>query len=296
MSESETGYLNLIKSILNDGEKRIGRNGTTISIFGARTEYNISNLNYPLLTTKKVFFRGVVEELLWFLKGSTNAKELQDKNIHIWDGNTSREFLDSMGLNNLEEGLLGPGYGYQWRSFMGNYPVFNGTDQLKYVLKELISNPNGRRTILSAWNPAQLSEMALPPCHMTYQFFVDNANALSCQMYMRSCDVAAGLPFNIASTALFTIILAHVLKLKTKKIIIVSGDTHIYEEHTNNAKIQITRTPLDPPTLKINKACEIEVSINNVDSIIQWIESLKFEDFQLINYNNHGTLSYKMVV
>lgn len=296
MALSENNYIELINYILNNGEKRIGRNGNTLSIFGGRSEYDISNSKFPLLTTKRVFFRGIVEELLWFLRGSTNAKELQDKNIHIWDGNTSREFLDSVGLSKLEEGLLGPGYGYQWRSFMGNYPLFNGCDQLKYIIKELIVNPNGRRTILSAWNPAQLSEMALPPCHISYQFYIDNNNSLSCQMYMRSCDVAAGLPFNIASTALFTIIIAHVLKLNTKKIIIVSGDTHLYEEHIENAKIQITRPSLDPPTLKINKICDIEISVDNIDSIIKWIESLKYEDFELMNYNNHGTLSYKMVV
>lgn len=290
----EYNYLSLLEDILDNGEERIGRNGKTLSIFGGRTEYNIST-TFPILTTKRVFFRGVVEELLWFLRGSTNAKELQNKNIHIWDGNTSREFLDSVGLTNLEEGLLGPGYGYQWRSSGGNYPNKDGTDQLKFIINELITNPTSRRCILSAWNPSQLSQMALPPCHMTYQFYLDKYG-LSCQMYMRSCDVAAGLPFNICSTALFTIIIAHVLKLKTNKIIIVSGDTHLYEEHIDNARIQISREPLMPPAVKIKKDCNIIPNKENVDDIIKWIEELKYEDFELLNYSNHGPLEFKMVV
>lgn len=292
---SEYNYLELLEEILENGDEKIGRNGKTLSIFSSRTEYDISN-TFPILTTKRVFFRGVVEELLWFLRGSTNAKELQEKNIHIWDGNTSRQFLDSVGLSNLEEGLLGAGYGYQWRSFNGNYPIKDGFDQLKFVLSELITSPNSRRCILSAWNPYQLSKMALPPCHMTYQFYVSKNNSLSCQMYMRSCDVAAGLPFNICSTALLTCIIAHVLNMKPNRIIIVTGDTHLYEQHIHNAKIQISREPLMPPALNINKECKIKPIIENVDSIIKWIEELQFTDFELLNYINAGPLEFKMVV
>lgn len=291
---TEYEYLNLLEELIQNGEEKTGRNGKTLSIFGTRIEFNISN-SFPILTTKRVFFRGVVEELLWFLRGSTDATELQKKNIHIWDGNTSREYLDSVGLTNLDEGFLGPGYGYQWRSFGGNYPNKDGTDQLKYIITELITNPDGRRCILSAWNPLQMPQMALPPCHMTYQFYIDKYG-ISCQMYMRSCDVAAGLPFNICSTSLFTIILAHILKIKKNKIIIIMGDTHLYEPHIENAKIQITREPLMPPSLSIEKECNIEPTIDNVPLLIKWIEELKYEDFKLSNYNNHGHLDFKMVV
>ena len=308
---TEYGYLELLEDIIDNGQERKGRNGNTLSIFGSRIEFLI-NKSFPILTTKRVFFRGVVEELLWFLKGSTNAKELQDKDIHIWDGNTSREYLDSVGLTDMQEGYLGPGYGYQWRSFGGNYPNKDGVDQLEYILKELITNPHGRRCILSAWNPNQMPNMALPPCHMTYQFYIDK-HGLSCQMYMRSCDVAAGLPFNICSTALFTLIIAKILNISTHKIIIITGDTHLYEEHLENVKIQLKREPLLPPTINIKKKLpesflinkdsndsdsdiDYKPTVNDIPEIIKWIEELQYQDFELLNYKNHGPIQFKMVV
>jgi len=289
----EYQYLNLISNILDNGEKRSGRNGSTKSLFGERLVFNIGKNGFPLLTTKKVFWRGVVEELIWFLCGSTNVADLQVKNIHIWDANSTREFLDSVDLIDVPENNIGAGYGYQWRCFDGDYPSRdNGVDQLKYILSELVNNPYGRRCVLTAWNPKQLAKAALPPCHFTYQFY-RNSKGISCQMQMRSCDVCAGLPFNIASTALFTSIIAHILHLSVDRIIIIMGDTHIYESHEDNAKIQIERTPYKFPTLQIHKTPpSIEASI---DDMIKWIESLDAKDFTLENYKSHQSVSFQMV-
>jgi thymidylate synthase len=289
----EHGYINLLSTIIEHGEERDSRNGKTYSLFGEKLEFNIANGSYPLLTTKKMFWRGIVEELLWFLRGSTDANELKEKNVHIWDGNTTREFLDSRGLYHYEEGECGPIYGYQWRSFGGNYPrKEGGVDQVRFVLNELFTNPHGRRAVLSAWNPKQMDMMCLPPCHVLYNFYVGK-NGLSCQMYQRSCDTCAGLPFNIASTALLTHIFAKVLHMEADKIVIVIGDTHVYEEHINGAKEQITRTPLQPPTIVIAK--DPPPKDATVDEKLQWIESLTFEDFQLVGYESHGLIKYPMI-
>jgi len=293
MSEHE--YINLLRNVVNVGEERHGRNGTTRSTFGERIEFPLSNgQSFPLLTTKRVFWRGVVEELLWFLRGSTNAKELQDKNIHIWDKNTTREFLDQVNLPTVPEGDIGAGYGYQWRCFGGDYPSrTNGVDQVKYMLDELTNNPHGRRAVLSAWNPKQLHMAALPPCHFTYQFYISDRDGLSCQMQMRSCDVCAGLPFNIASTALLTCLLAHVLHVKAHKIVIITGDTHVYAEHIENAHIQMEREPLPGPKLTIVKGAPQKGS--TVTELLKWLEDLCFEDIVLDEYACHPPLKYEMI-
>ena len=289
----ENGYLELMKDILENGEERHGRNGVTKSMFGGRLEFNMRN-GFPLLTTKRVFWRGVVEELLWFLRGSTDANELKNKGVHIWDGNTSREFLDSVGLHDVPEGDIGQGYGFQWRCFGGEYPSrADGVDQLRYLIKELTENPHGRRAVLSAWNPKQLHRMALPPCHMTYQFYIGK-DGLSCQMMMRSCDVGAGLPFNIASTALFCSIMAHVMHVPAYRITIITGDTHLYGEHLSSATEQITRKPFAFPSMKIVK--EPPSRDASMDEKIAWIESLTFTDFELNGYTCHPPLKYTMVV
>ena len=171
--ENESGYIELLKNVLNEGEEIKTRNGITISKFGYLLKFTDIN-NFPLLTTKKVFYRGVLEELLWFLKGSTNTKYLQDKNVHIWDGNSTREYLDNNGFTNYEVGELGPVYGWQWRYYGKKYNKTgdeNGIDQIKYVIEELLKENNSRRAILNAWNPLQLNEMALPPCHIMYNFY-----------------------------------------------------------------------------------------------------------------------------
>jgi len=290
--KQEQGYLRLVQKILLEGEQRKGRNGNTKSLFGERLEFDLS-LGFPLLTTKRMFWRGVVEELLWFLRGHTDANLLKEKGVSIWSGNTSREFLDNKGLTSYPEGECGPIYGYQWRAFNGDYPSKNnGVDQLKYVLTELTQNPHGRRALISAWNPTQLNNMCLPPCHVMYNFYV-SSNGLCCQMYQRSSDTCTGLPFNIASTALFTSILAHVLRMSVCKIIVVIGDTHIYEEHYVSALEQVTRTPYPFPTLSINKpppeyGCA-------VDDMIKWIEELQFDDMEIAGYKHHPSIKYAMV-
>ena len=278
--EEEEGYLKLLKNTLEEGNYKKTRNGMVYSTFGKMIKFNISNF-FPLLTTKKVFFRGIVEELLWFISGSTNSKVLENKNINIWKGNSTREYLDSIGLNDYLEGELGPIYGHQWRNYNSQ-----GIDQIKYILKELSNDNNSRRALLSAWNPVQLKNMALPPCHIIYNFYKDS-NGLSCLMYLRSSDLFLGLPFNIGSTALLTIIIAKVLNLKPFKICIIITDSHIYDEHVDNVNIQLNREIIELPTLNINK----EININcNIDEKIKWIEELKYEDFELKNYMYHSSL------
>lgn len=292
MNTEEQQYLDLLRKILISGEEREGRNGKTLSLFGERMEFDLKS-GFPLLTTKRVFWRGVVEELLWFLRGSTDATELQKKNVHIWDGNTSREYLDAMGLEHYEEGQLGPGYGFQWRCFGGDYPHYeNGIDQIKYILRELTVNPHGRRAVLSAWNPKQAHAMALVPCHVLYQFYVGN-HGLSCQLYCRSQDVCAGTPFNIASTALLTTLLAILLDIPTDRVILIAGDAHVYEPHIENAKIQIERKPYTFPTLKIHRQAPSKDA--SLEEKLKWLETLTFEDFEILNYDCHPTLKYEMI-
>jgi thymidylate synthase len=289
----EQGYINLITTILNNGETRTTRNGKTYSLFGERLEFNLAT-GFPLLTTKRVFWRAVVEELLWFLRGSTDATELSSKNIHIWDDNTTPEFQASVGLSHLQPGQLGPGYGHQWRAFNGTYPSGQGgVDQIRYVLEQLQTNPSGRRTILSAWNPSQLDQAVLPPCHVMYQFYVSPTHGLSCMMTQRSADFCAGIPFNIASTALLTSIIAHVLHLKAHRIVINMGDTHIYDDHVEGAQEQSSRFPFAKPKLTITRPPPPKGA--SIDYVINWLETLKFEDISIENYKCHPAIKYKMI-
>lgn len=227
------------------GKKRSDRTGVgTVSIFGAQMRFDLRNDVFPLLTTKRVFWRAVLEELLWFIKGSTNAKDLQDKNIHIWDGNSTREFLDKNGFHDREEGDLGPIYGFQWRHFGAEYKTCHddytgqGIDQLNEVINRIRTNPNDRRIIMSAWNVADIPKMALPPCHCFVQFYVADGE-LSCQLYQRSADMGLGVPFNIASYALLTCMIAHVTGLKPGDFIHTIGDAHVYLNHIEPLKQQV---------------------------------------------------------
>ena len=271
-NDSEQQYLNLLNIVKNNGIKKQTRNGITYSYFAHLLKFDISN-SFPLLTTKKMFFKGIVEELLWFLRGSVNSKELEEKGVNIWKSNSSREYLDNNGFSHYDEGYLGPIYGFQWRSFNGEI------DQLKYLLTEL-QLENSRRIILNAWNPSQLHQQALPPCHILYNFFKNN-DEISCMMYMRSSDLFLGLPFNIASTALFTYIIAKVSGLKVKEIAISICDCHIYEEHISAVDIQTQRIPSSFPNINIIKNIDIHLSI---DEKIKWIENLNFDDFKLYDY------------
>ena len=250
-------YLDILNRILTEGTQKGDRTGTgTISIFGTQSRYNLDD-GFPLLTTKKLYLKGIIYELLWFLKGSTNIKFLQENNVHIWD-----EWAD-------ENGELGPVYGHQWRS----WPDYNGgvIDQIQYVVDQLNTNPNSRRMIVSAWNVAEVNKMALPPCHTIFQFYVADGR-LSLQLYQRSADTFLGVPFNIASYALLLQMMAQVTGLKAGDFIHTTGDTHLYLNHIEQAKLQLTREPRPLPIMKINP---------DVKSIFDF----RYEDFQLEGYD-----------
>lgn len=249
--------------------------------------FNLRN-QFPLLTTKRVFWRGVAEELIWFLKGSTDAKELQAKNIRIWDGNSTREFLDAAGFHDREVGDLGPVYGFQWRHFGAEYKTCNsnyenqGIDQLKDVIERIKTNPNDRRIIMTAWNPTDVPKMALPPCHCFVQFYVANGE-LSCQLYQRSADMGLGVPFNIASYSLLTYMIAHVTNLKPGDFVHTFGDTHIYLNHVEPLKEQLKRTPRAFPQLKIKRQ-------------VTDIDDFRYEDFEIVDYDPYPTIKMDMAV
>ena len=286
--ENEAGYLKLLRETLKEGEIKYTRNGVVYSKFGCMMKFNNIN-NFPLLTTKKMFLRGIVEELLWFLRGSTDANELKEKKVNIWTGNSTREYLDSVGLTEYKEGELGPVYGWQWRKFGEDYnnPNTKGKDQIRYVLYELLKPNNSRRAVLSGWNPVDLNKMALPPCHILY-IFNKTYKGLSCHMTLRSSDLFLGLPFNIASTALLTQILATVLHIDISEICLSICDAHIYQEHVQQIDKQVLQEPYELPKLIIKKfPPPIDSSI---DEKIIWIESLKYEDFELKDYLSHPAL------
>ncbi|KAJ0962894.1 hypothetical protein J5N97_028016 [Dioscorea zingiberensis] len=281
-------YIKLVDDIISTGTQKSDRTGTgTLSKFGCQMRFNLRR-SFPLLTTKKVFWRGVVEELLWFISGSTNAKVLQEKGIHIWDGNASREYLDSVGLSHREEGDLGPIYGFQWRHYGAEYTDMHadysgkGFDQLMDVIDKIKNNPDDRRIILSAWNPSDLIQMALPPCHMFAQFYVENGE-LSCQMYQRSADMGLGVPFNIASYSLLTCIIAHVCGLVPGEFVHVLGDAHVYRNHVRPLQEQLQKQPKPFPVLKINP-------------LIKDIDSFVASDFKLIGYDPHYKIEMKMAI
>lgn len=282
----EKSYLDLMEKIINEGEEVIDRTGVgTKFIFGEQLKFDISN-NLPLLTTKKTYFKGIVEELLFFLRGETNTKKLEEVNVNIWKGNTSRDFLDKKGLNNLPEGSLGKGYGYQWRNFNSQ-----GVDQLFNLIKSIRENPFGRKHIITAWNPAQLNEMALEPCHYSMEFNVHTNNSLSCKFNQRSCDYFLGVPFNICSYALMTQIIANACNLKTNKLIFSGGNIHLYLNHIEQAKEQLKRDPYEFPTCNIKNIYD-----DSIEKTISNIENLKFSDFELKNYKFHSAISAKMAI
>lgn len=259
-------YLNLVKQVLANGQKKDDRTQTgTISLFGSQTRYDLTK-SFPILTTKKVNFKAVVGELLWFISGSTNIKYLVDNDIKIWNEWPYENYKKSSSYQNetMEEfiqkikedeqfaqvwGELGPVYGKQWRNF-------NGIDQFKKILEQIKNNPTSRRLIVSSWNPNEVDAMLLPPCHCFYQFYV-NDGMLSCQLYQRSADIFLGVPFNISSYALLTILVAQECGLKPKEFIHTIGDNHIYTNHLEQIQLQLTRTPRNLPQLKIKKQASI---------------------------------------
>jgi thymidylate synthase len=285
----ESQYINLIKHILENGISKDDRTGIgTLSIFSYNMTFNLRE-SFPLLTTKKVYWKGVVEELLWFISGSTNSNILKEKGVKIWEGNSSREFLDSRGLSHYDQGDIGAGYGFQWRHFGAKYTNMydsyhgQGIDQLKDVIYKIKNTPNDRRIIMSAWNPTDLNKMALPPCHIFVQFWVDsNKKELHSQMYQRSCDVGLGVPFNIASYSLLTCIIAKLCDLTPGDFHYCMGDTHIYKNHIDAMKLQITREPYDFPKIKIK-------NITDIDNITS-------DDIQLIDYKYYENIKMNMAV
>ena len=286
INENEESYLKALKNVLENGELRYTRNSKTYSLFGVKIEFDISN-SFPLLTTKKMFTKGIIEELLWFISGNTNSKKLEEKGVNIWKGNSSRIYLDSIGLN-YEEGDCGPCYSHQWRHFNAPYIDCNqnydglGIDQLQNCIDLIKNDPSSRRIFMSAWNPCQLDEMVLPPCHISYQFYVSNDNKLSCILYQRSGDMFLGVPFNIASVSLLVYIIANITNKIPGKITLMIGDAHIYENHIEQVKIQLNRIPYVFPQLIIKNKYE---NINDY----------KYEDFEIVNYNSHSILKANMV-
>jgi thymidylate synthase len=252
-------YLDLCRRILTEGTTKKDRTGTgTISIFGHQMRFDL-NEGFPLVTTKKIHTKSIIYELLWFLQGSTNVRYLQENGVRIWD-----EWAD-------EQGELGPVYGKQWRSFSG--PNGETVDQIQWVIDEIRRNPDSRRLIVSAWNPAELADMALPPCHCLFQFYVAQGK-LSCQLYQRSGDTFLGIPFNIASYALLTHMVAHVTGLNLGEFVHTLGDAHLYLNHLDQVKEQMTRTPFALPTLRLNPA-------------IQSIFDFTFDDIEILHYKAH---------
>lgn len=290
VNAEEICYLKLCKKILLEGEKRDDRTGVgTYSLFGQRLEFSLRNGVLPCLTSKKLATKAVIKELLWFISGSTNSKILEDSGVKIWTGNTSREFLDKRGLTDLKEGDIGAGYGFQWRHFGADYNGMEecydgkGIDQISEIVHLIKNDPFSRRIILTAWNPAALSRMALPPCHMMAQFYVTCDGHLECQMYQRSCDIFLGVPFNIMSYALLTHMLAHVCGLKASKLVMCFGDTHIYQNHIDQVLLQLKNTPKKFPTLSMS---------DEVKSIFDF----KLEHIQLNDYESYEAIRAPMAV
>lgn len=259
-------YLDLLHKVRTEGSLKDDRTGTgTLSIFGHQIRFSLEE-SFPLLTTKKIHFKSVAHELLWFLKGETNIKYLKENSVRIWD-----EWAD-------DNGDLGPVYGKQWRNWETNGKSF---DQIKQVIEQIKSNPNSRRHIVSAWNVADIPSMALAPCHILFQFYVQN-NKLSCQLYQRSADIFLGVPFNIASYALLTHMIANVSGLEVGDFVHTFGDVHLYTNHLEQAEEQLTRTPLEPPQLKMVKK-------ENIDEYI-------FDDFEIVGYEHHPHIAAPVAV
>jgi thymidylate synthase len=300
-SHEEYQYLHLIENILDNGIWEEGRNGRTKSLFGASMRFSLSDGKIPILTTKKTAWKTCLKELLWFIQGETDNKILKEQDVHIWDANGSRDFLDSRGLTSYKEDVLGPIYGYQWRNFNKPYVINkpnelsgwrdddwikedNGVDQLQQII-DVLKDPKqrtSRRLIMTAWNPSQLNQMALPPCHILCQFNVHDGNKLSCAMYQRSADEFLGQPFNIASYSFLTHLLAKHCGLEAYEFVYFIGNCHIYENAIDACKLQITREPYPFPTVSIKQVRE---NINDY----------RVEDFEIHNYKSHEAIKVAMV-
>ena len=285
-TKNEQAYLDLLQYVLDKGTEKGDRTGTgTLSHFGAQLRFDLQ-AGFPLMTTKKVHFKSIAYELLWFLSGSTHVDYLQKNNVRIWNEWATSE---QTALFNRLEGDLGPIYGHQWRNYSasknadGNNTYNNdGVDQITEVIEQIKTNPNSRRLIVSGWNPAEANQVALPPCHTLFQFFVAD-NKLSCQLYQRSADLFLGVPFNIASYALLTHMVAQVCGLEVGEFIWTGGDCHIYQNHREQVELQLSRSPLTLPILKLNP------DVKN-------IFAFKYEDISIENYESHPAIKAQVAV
>ena len=277
-------YLNLLNQVLEQGGQKSDRTGTgTVSVFGHQMRFDL-NQGFPIVTTKRVHFRSVAIELLWFLRGDTNVQYLQDNKVSIWNEWSTADQTARFGR---PTGELGPVYGHQWRNFGatkntdGSYNN-DGFDQLEWLINEIKTNPNSRRLIVSGWNPNEANQVALPPCHTLFQFFVQNGK-LSCQLYQRSADIFLGVPFNIASYALLTHMVAQVCGLGLGDFIWTGGDCHLYSNHIEQAELQLSREPLPLPKLRLNPA---------IDNLFDF----SFDDMELIDYQHHAAIKADVAV
>ncbi len=285
----EYQYLNLIRDVINSGSDENGRNGKTRMVFGCAMDFSLSGNKIPILTSKRVAHRTCLKELLWFISGSTDNRVLQEKGVTIWNGNGSRDFLDSIGFVDYEENDLGPIYGFQWRHFNSDYTDCNGTytgkgvDQLQYIV-DCLKDPSkrsSRRLIISAWNPCQIHKMVLPPCHVLMQFNVREDKYLSCSLYQRSGDIGLGVPFNIASYSYLTHLLAHHCGLEAERFVYYLGNAHIYDDHLPVLEKQLDNRPFDFPTINI-KNTHTDIGDYTVD------------DFELTDYTSHQKIVMEM--
>ena len=285
----ENQYIQLVKDILKEGNMENGRNGNAKTIFGSAMHFSLENNTIPLLTTKKVAWKTCLKELFWFISGKTDNTILNDQNVHIWDANSTRSYLDSRGLENLHDGDLGPVYGHQWRFFNAPYNHCKadysgkGEDQLQYII-DTLKNPNtrnSRRLVMSAWNPCQLDEMALPPCHILAQFNVICDTKLSCSLYQRSGDVGLGVPFNIASYSFLTHVIAKHCNLEATEFIYYLGNAHIYDDHLECLEKQIQREPYNFPKIIIKNKHE------NINDYV-------FDDIGINDYKYHPSIKMNM--
>ncbi len=278
-------YHELLRLILDTGTRHEDRTGVgTISAFGYQTRFDLHE-GFPIVTTKRVPFRWVAEELFWFLSGNTSEKELNARGVDIWAEWATEEQTARFGR---ETGDLGPVYGYLWRSFGGDYPQMNGVDQIARLIKEIETNPNSRRLIVTGWDPAVCDSVALPPCHTLFQFKVENGKTLHCQLYQRSADAFLGVPFNISSYALLTHLVAYVCDLEPGEFIHTFGDLHIYSNHLEQVEELLSREPLALPRLEFVNA----ESLKRVDGLFDF----KFENLKLENYQSYGKIAAPVAV
>lgn len=289
-AHEENQYLDLVREIIEKGDPRSDRTGTgTLSVFGRQMRFSLENDVVPIIGTKRTACKTVLKELLWFVSGDTNAKTLQDQGVRIWDGNGSREYLDSIGKHDRPVGDLGPIYGFQWRHFGAEYKTCHddytgqGVDQLAQLVDDIKTNPYSRRHLLTAWNPAALSDMALPPCHFVAQFYVSSKKELSCHLNQRSCDMGLGVPFNIFSYAALTRMMAQVTGTTAKELVYSLGDAHVYNDHIEPLKEQLKRTPPPFPTMTI-------------DPTITCIDDFRIDSFTINNYKPGKSIKMNMSV